>query len=396
MLQRKAFKFRLKTNQSTESLLGRIAGSNRFVWNKALALQKERLGKKEKRLSYGELCKELVRWKQEEGTAWLEEVPSQTLQQTLKNLSTALSEGLSPKSLKRFPKFKKKGVHDSFRYPQGIKLDGNCIFLPKVGWMKFFKSREVVGTLKNATVSQKGSHWYVSLQTEQEVQPSRHPSSSMVGMDVGVKKLAVLSDGTVFQPVNSFKKHFKQLARAQKALARKQRGSNNYKKQKSRVNRIHTQIGNTRLDYLHKITTQISQNHACVVIEDLKVSPMSRSAKGDEAKPGKNVKAKSGLNRSILDQGWYRLRTLLSYKLSWLKGELITVDPRYTSQRCSSCGHLDSNNRTSQARFCCVVCGYELNADHNAARNILAAGHAVLACGDIGWDTVRAQESPVL
>lgn len=382
MLRRKAFKFRLKTNSEIENCLVRFAGSVRFVWNRALASQKDRLDSKENILSYNELAGLLVKWKEEEDTKWLSESPSQPLQQTLKNLDKALRDAFNKKSPKRFPRFKKKGHHDGFRYPQGIKLEDNRVFLPKIGWVGFFKSREVQGTVKNATVSRRGRDWFVSVQTEQEVEIEPHPSKSIVGVDVGITRFATASDGTVYRPINSFKKLSTKLAREQRSLRRKIKGSNNSKRQKQKISRIHSKIADVRLDYLHKTSTTLSKNHACVVLEDLKVSNMSRSAKGTLEKPGKNVKAKSGLNRSMLDQGWHTFRMLLRYKLEWSGGELVLVNPKYTSQTCSKCGHASSENRTTQARFCCTACGHAENADLQAARNILAAGHAVLACGD--------------
>ncbi len=124
-----------------------------------------------------------------------------------------------------------------------------------------------------------------------------------------------------------------------------------------------------------------SKNHALVVIEDLKVRNMSRSASGTVEAPGKCVRAKSSLNKSILDQGWYEFRRQLAYKLAWLGGTLLAIPPQYTSQKCSRCGCVDKKNRPSQARCKCTACGFECNADYNAALNILAAGHAVSACG---------------
>ncbi|RCY75658.1 RNA-guided endonuclease InsQ/TnpB family protein, partial [Escherichia coli] len=147
--------------------------------------------------------------------------------------------------------------------------------------------------------------WYVSIQTESEVSTPVHPSASMVGLDAGVAKFATLSDGTVFESVNSFQKNQKKLARLQRQLSRKVKFSNNWQKQKRIIQRLHSRIANIRRDYLHKVTTTISKNHAMIVIEDLKVSNMSKSAAGTVSQPGRNVRAKSGLNRSILDQGWY-------------------------------------------------------------------------------------------
>jgi putative transposase len=153
-------------------------------------------------------------------------------------------------------------------------------------------------------------------------------------------------------------------------------------------------IANTRKDYLHKTTTAISQNHAVVCIEDLKIKNMSKSACGYIEKPGRNVKAKSGLNRSILDQGWFEFRRQLEYKQAWLGGEVLAISARNTSRRCSLCGHTEADNRTSQPRFRCMACGHEANADVNAACNILAAGHAVLACGEIALSGFSVKQEP--
>ena len=251
----------------------------------------------------------------------------------------------------------------------------------------------MVGKIKNATVSKRGLHWFVSIQTEWEVEQPKPNVKSIVGIDVGIKKFAVLSNGTEFRPRNSLKKKLKRLAFEQKGLARKQKGSSNFKKHKKKISKIHIKIADARLDYLHKTSTTISNNHACVVLEDLKVANMSKSAKGDMQNPGKCVKAKSGLNRSILDQGWHSFKTLLQYKLDELGGDLVLVNAQYTSQRCSDCGHTSRDNRTTQARFCCTHCGHAENADYNAARNILAAGHAVLACGNTKLIAALAQES---
>ncbi|HGN0308170.1 TPA: RNA-guided endonuclease InsQ/TnpB family protein, partial [Proteus mirabilis] len=184
-----------------------------------------------------------------------------------------------------------------------------------------------------------------------------------------VTKLATLSDGTVYPPVSSFKVNQRKLARLQRKLSRKIKFSANWQKQKRKIQRLHTHIAN------------ISKNHAMIVIEDLKVSNMSKSAKGTTERHGRNVKAKSGLNRSILEQGWYEMRRQLEYKQLWRGGQVVAIPPAYTSQKCACCGHTAKENRQSQSQFECLECGYTANADINGARNILAAGHAVLACG---------------
>ena len=294
------------------------------------------------------------------------------------------------------PRFKKRGQNDAFRYPQGVKLDqtNNRISLPKLGWIRYRNSREVIGEVKNVTVSQSCGKWYVSIQTEYEVTTPVHKAGSMVGLDAGVTKLATISDGTVYQPVNSFKANQRKLAKLQRQLRRKVKFSANWKKQKRKIQRLHTHIANIRKDYLHKTTTEISKNHAIIIIEDLKVSNLSKSAKGTAEQHGRNVKAKSGLNRSILDQGWYEMRRQLEYKPLWRGGQVLVINSAYTSQKCACCGHTAKENRQSRSRFECLACGYKENADINGARNILAAGHAVLACGGGGSQTTCRSRNP--
>ncbi|STP87830.1 transposase, IS605 OrfB family [Edwardsiella ictaluri] len=334
-------------------------------------------------MPYVKMAAWLVEWKNEPETRWLKEAPSQPLQQALKDLERAYKNFFQKRA--SFPRFKKRGQNDSFRYPQGVKLEqeNNRISLPKLGWISYRNSREVVGEVKNVTVSQSCGKWYVSIQTEYEVSEPQHESTSMVGLDAGIAKLATLSDGTVFEPVNSFKTNQKKLARLQREMSRKVKFSNNWKKAKRKVQNLHSRIANIRHDYLHKVSTTISKNHAMIVIEDLKVANMSKSAAGTVSQHGRNVRAKSGLNRSILDQGWYELRRQLEYKQLWRGGQVLAVPPAYTSQRCACCGHTAKENRQSQSRFECLECGYTENADINGARNILAAGHAALACGEM-------------
>ena len=381
MIRRQAYKFQLKTNLSQARQMRSFAGACRFVFNQALALQKAKYEAGNKKLSYADLCAELLTLKS--SNPWLGESPSQTLQQSLKDLERSYTNFFAKRA--DFPRFKKKGLSSSFRFPQGCKLDqaNNRIFLPKLGWMHYRNSREVLGEVKNVTVSHSCGHWYISVQTEREVSEAKHPSTSAIGVDMGIAQFATLSDGHVFAAVNSFKQKQKQLARYQRAFSRKVKFSQNWKKQKSKIGRLHQTIANIRKDYLHKTTTIISQNHAMIVIEDLQVKNMSKSASGNLDKPGRHVKAKSGLNRSILDQGWFEFRRQIEYKQVWRGGDVLAVPPQYTSQRCSCCGTVSKENRPSQAKFACIACGYQANADVNAAMNILAAGHAVLACGEI-------------
>ena len=381
MQRLQAFKYELKPNGEQARSMRRFAGSCRFVYNKALALQSARYARGEKKLGYAGLCKQLTEWRNSADTVWLATAPVHPLQQTLKDLERAYANFFAKRA--DFPRFKKKGQHDSFRYPdpKQIKLDqGNSrLFLPKLGWLHYRNSREVLGTVKNVTVRQSCGTWFVSIQTEREVERPM-PQGIAVGIDMGVARFATLSDGTFYAPVNSFKRHETRLRKAQQALSRKVKFSNNGKKAKARLQRIHARIGNVRRDYLHKTSTTISKNHAMVCIEDLPVRNMSKSAAGTIEQPGRNVSAKSGLNKSILDQGWFEFRRQLDYKLAWLGGWLVAVPPQNTSRTCPCCGHVSADNRQTQARFACVECGFEENADVVGAINVLRAGHARFAC----------------
>jgi len=393
MLVRKAFKYQLKTTPELERQLFEQASLCRFVWNKALELNLRRLRDKKPLIWYAESCFWLKLWKSSDELAFLKCGDSQALQQRLKDLDRAFKDGFNKNQPnKRIPTWRKKGKDESFRLPQRFKFDGNRVYLPKIGWVAYRNSRQLEGLPKNVTVSCHAGKWYISVQCELELSEPTHPSHSIVGIDLGVKRFATLSDGTIYEPLNSFKKHQIKLAREQRKLSRKHKFSANWRKQKSRIARLHSKIANCRRDYLHKLTTEISNNHAMIVIEDLQVSNMTRSAKGTAETHGSNVRQKSGLNRSILDQGWLEARRQLEYKQCWRGGDVLAVNPARTSQTCSCCGHVDPKSRVSQAGFCCTLCGVEMNADDNAARNVLAAGHAVLACGELPLGSSMKQE----
>ena len=379
----KAFKYRLKTGHQDDIILSRFAGCSRFVWNHALSFQKDLLDNGNRCLSYESLTSQLPIWKKD--FPFLKDVHSQTLQQRLKDLCRAIDAAFDPKDARKFPKLRKKHKSvASFRYPQGFRINGNCVYLPKIGWYRFHKSREIIGTPKNCTVSKRGKHWYISVQTEMSITNPIHPGVSFAGADMGVINTLTLSDGMTYKPADSFKKASFKLAAMQRKLSRMVKRSNNWKKQKSKINRLHIRIKDMRQDHLHKISSEVSKNHAVLVLEDLNVKNMSASAKGTIANPGKNVKRKSALNRSILDQGWFELRRQFEYKMDWLGGTVVFVPPSGTSQTCSCCGHISPENRPSQALFYCVKCGHTESADVNAAKVILGAGQALLACGSNG------------
>lgn len=390
MKRQKAFKFQLILTGAQQRKMVVFSGACRWVFNEALKLQIENRENGGKFIPYVKMARWLVGWKKTLSLNWLSQPPSQAL----KDLERAYRNFFAGRA--KFPNQHKRGKHDRFRYPQGCQLEqhNSRIFLPKIGWVRYHNSRSVAGTVKNVTISHQADKWYASIQTEYEVEPPRHSSVSMVGIDVGVVKFATLSTGEIFEPINSFQKNQRKLAKAQRVISRKVKRSRNWHKAIKRVQRLHTKVANIRRDYLHKVSTTLSKNHAMIVIEDLRVSNMSKSAKGTTDSPGRNVSAKSGLNRSILDQGWYEFRRQLEYKQFWRGGDIIAVPPQNTSRRCSECGHSAKGNRTTQSKFLCIECGYTANADWNAAQNILAAGHAVIACGEKVQSGLSMKQEP--
>jgi putative transposase len=377
VIVRKAYKYRLKTNDELEQKLWSFAGHCRFVWNYFWRLNKHRLSNGYRIMRYSEMDYFSKLLKKSDEYRFLAEAPAHLIQQKLKDLDKAYKDAFDRKQQnKRMPTKRKKNIHSSFRYPapNQLKLDNRRIFLPKLGWIGFYSSRKIDGDIKNATVSYSGGHWYISIQTEKEISIDKYREPKDIGIDLGVSKFVSLSDGQQKLPKNSFKNNQTKLAKEQRKLSKKVKFSNNWHKQKKKITQLHSKIANTRKDYIHKVSNEICKSHTRIFIEDLKIANMSKSAKGTIENKGKNVKAKSGLNKSILDQGWYEFARQLEYKSSWNGGEVIRVNPRYTSQICSNCGYRDSDNRLSQAKFECKACGYKENADINAAKNILAVG----------------------
>lgn len=404
MIVRKAYKFKLKTSGREKLFFSQAAGCVRLIWNKALAIQKSNCdyinqqfvklgGKAANQKDAKALKNDLYRkyflsgfeittnilvplWKKSEELAFLNNCPAQSLQKPIANLDTAFKKAFTKTG--GFPRFKKKGGCDSIHFPQGFKVKTNKVFLPKIGWIKFFKSRDIEGIIKNITVTSDGlGNWFASFCTEQE-QSILDRNIGEIGIDLGVATCIATSDGRLIKKTEKIKYLNLVKKRAAKALSRKKKGSNKRQKAILVLRKIETRIANIRKDFLQKTSTSLSKNHAVIVVEDLKILNISKSAKGTIESPGKNVKAKSGLNREILANGWGDFRNMLKYKQEYSGGRFILVNPRNTSRICSSCGIIDKDSRISQEKYRCVNCGHEIHADTNAAINILAAGRVAL------------------
>lgn len=372
MLLQRANVYRLDPTAEQASTFTQWVGACRVVYN--LALEQRRVFARPGRgISYNQQQCEVTKLRAE--VDWLKAVPVHALQMAVRAVDTAYQRFFSGQC--EAPQPRKKFLNDSLTLPDpaylGFKrLNKNrgAIKVPKVGWVKLVGYRALDGDLRSITISRKAGHWYVSIAWQKEIPDPEPTNLPSVGLDRGVTVFAALSSGGKIKPISAFKRIQDRLAKAQRKLARKQKFQANWKKQKAKITRLHRKAANARKDFLHKLSTEIAKNQGVVKIERLQVKNMSKSAKGTVEKPGTNVKAKSGLNRSILDQGWSLFATMLRYKLAQRGGQLVEVDPRYTSQACAECGVIDRANRRDQATFECVACGHTDNADVNAARNI--------------------------
>ncbi|WP_175762233.1 RNA-guided endonuclease InsQ/TnpB family protein [Burkholderia anthina] len=379
-----AFRFELMPTGEQLRKLRRFGGVCRRVYNDALAEQQRLHTEGCQFVPYFGMTKWLTSWRNDVEMMWMSEAPYSIQARALKDLDRAYRNFFDGRA--GFPRFKRKcDQRDSFCFPDRHKIkldrDNGRVSLPKLGWLRYRMSRVVLGEVRNATISHRAGKWFVSILTEREVN-SPSPTGPAVGIDVGVARFATLSDGSFLAPLARFREHERRLAKYQRRMARKSKGSSNWKKARARVQRIHARIANARADFLHKASTAICKNHSMVAVEDLIIRNITRSARGESYAPGRNVRAKSGLNKVILDQGWGEFRRQIKYKTGWCGGLFVAVSPRNTSRTCPCCGHVAAANRTTQARFACISCGFEANADYVGALNILAAGHAVLACGE--------------
>jgi len=368
----KAVKVRLFPNKEQKQIIASQIGAIRYVYNRTLALRINAYKKFGLKVGKFDLIKHITRIKKRDNTSWLKEADSQALQQSVANMDSAYKHFFKGGG---FPKFKSRHhSRQSFQYPQRVKIENNKVYLPKVGWVKCKGLRnDVKGKIKTVTVSFEAYQYHASIlfdDGEKEIAPNTN--GRCVGIDVGVSLVVADSNGRAVKPLDLIKELSKLRTKAQQ-LSRKKKSSNNRAKAKAKIAKQNLHIANMRKDFLHKLSKSYSENQT-VVIENLIIKNMTSKTKGTIEKPSKNAKAKRGLNRSITQQSWGLFFEMLEYKLKDNGGELIRVNPAYTSQACFECGHISKENRLSQSSFKCVKCGHTDNADLNASKNILKLG----------------------
>ncbi|MFF4778071.1 RNA-guided endonuclease InsQ/TnpB family protein [Microtetraspora fusca] len=286
-----------------------------------------------------------------------------------------------------FPRFKGRGWFDTVEWPKdgdGCRWDSQpehptatFVRLHGIGHVRVHQHRPVLGRVKTISVKREGSRWYVILSCDDVPAHALSATGAVVGLDMGVASLVTTSDGTHLANPRHLQASAGRLAAAQQTLARKKRGSKRRRKAAARVAALHAKVRRQRLDTAHKTAVALVRDFDVIVHEDLRIANMTRSASGTIQTPGRNVAAKSGLNRSILDAGWGVFLTVLAHKAESAGRELIAVDPANTSRTCARCGHCAKENRVTQAEFICMACGHAAHADVNAAVNILRAGLAL-------------------
>jgi len=367
-----SFKTELKLNNKQESLMAQHAGCARFAWNWGVALTKEILDhnqanpdNKQKFPTGIDLHKRFVS-EVKSVNDWLYDSSKCSPQQSLRDLRVAWDRYF--KKISKPPKFKKKGVKDGFYLEGSIKVESNRIKLPKIGWVKTHETLPSTHT-KNVRITRKADRWFIAFKVNYTpVIPPK--TGDVIGVDLGIKSLAVCSDGTVFENPRAFRRLKRKLAHLQRAVSRKVKGSNNRKKAIKDLARLHFRISCIRKDSIHKLTSWLAKNHSVIVLEDLNVSGMLRNHR---------------LANAIADSGLYECRRQLEYKSEWYGAELILADRFYpSSQLCSNCGHRQKMP-LKERTFNCQKCKMQLDRDLNASRNLasLAVSSTVNACGEL-------------
>lgn len=364
----KAYKYRIYPNKQQEEQIQKTFGCCRFVYNNTLAYRKERYETQKKSMNKI-ACNNYVNQVLKKAYKWLKEVDKFALTNAVYNMDSAYQKFFKEHS--GYPKFKsKKNNHKSYttNFTNGnieIDFNKNKIKLPKLKWIKAKVHREFDGKIKSATISQVPSgKYFASILVETAYTPMES-TGNVIGVDLGIKDLLTTSDGEKFDNQKLTKKYEKKLAKEQRKLSHKVKGSNNWNKQRIKVAKIHEKISNTRNDYLHKISHQLVSENQVIVTEDLAVSNMVKN---------------HTLAKSIQDCGWYELTRQLQYKSDWNNRQYVKIG-RFTksSQPCHVCGYINTNTKNLAVRkWTCPQCGTVHDRDINAAINILNEGLQLL------------------
>lgn len=383
---RKAFKYRLSPNKTTEKKLYVVLNRCRELYNAALSERKDAYRYAKKSIGFYDQKRDLPEIKCQIRPEY-QEIASHVLQDVLNRLDkafTAFFRRLANGEKPGYPRFQGRNRYTSFTYPDGAgwKFDGTYLHLSKIGRIKVKLHRPLEGKIKTVAIKREVDQWYVTFSCEIS-EPEKLPVSyEDVGIDLGVTHLATLSNGEMIEHPRYYRRAKKQLQKRQQALARKQKGSHRREKAKRLIGRAHRKIARQRRDFSHKESKKLIGRYQVMVFEDMQIGNLTRKPKPrQDAATGhylpNGASAKGGLNQSIVDAGWGMFVQMCSNKAAWAGRTLLTVDPKYTSQVCSSCGHVRQKELSERWHSC--DCGAELDRDVNAAINILERGKQQLA-----------------
>ena len=367
---KRAYRFRCYPTPEQEVILARTFGCARFAYNHMLRLRTDAWFKEQKRIDYHATSAALTALKKQPEFVWLNEVSSVPVQQALRHLQTAFGNFFAKRA--RYPSFKRKDGPQSAEYTtSAFKWDGKALKLAKMGTpldVRFSRTIPRAAKVTTVTVSKDAAgRYFVSMLCDDTVS-AKPEAAGKVGIDLGLTHFAILSTGEKVAAPNTFRKHETKLAKLQRRLAKKQKGSANRKKARLKVAKLHAKIADSRKDFLHKLSTRLINENQVIAIETLAVSNMQKN---------------HSLAKSIADASWSEFVRQLEYKALWYGRELVGIDRWYpSSKRCSDCGHTVAKMPLNVREWACPECGAIHDRDINAARNILAAGLAVLANGE--------------
>ena len=393
----KSYKFRLYPNSIQEQELCQHAGNTRFVWNKLLEYNQKYFKENKKYIFSYDMITSLPKIKEE--FEFLRLSAAQSLQQVGLNLDKAIKHSIKKETIEKRnqkiakatteiqrikaydygkPKFKKKKCTDSFKIVEKFHINKHSITLPKIGKVKCVKHRKLEGKPKFLTISKDNNQWFCSITTEINLIEKPLDKNNIVGIDVGLKEFATLSDDTTIKRERFLNKYTKKLKREQRHLSRKTKGSKNRVKQIKKVHNLHRKIKNQRKEFLHKVTSNMIAKYSGFILEDLSISNMMKNHK---------------LARNISDVSWYEFNRMLEYKSLWNFKYFVKVDRFFASSKiCNNCNNKKVDLTLKDRIYKCEKCGNIIDRDYNASKNILeeglriienTAGHAgINACGD--------------